>query len=68
MYDTKKLILGYFKLFIALKPFQHDYSSDFFVAKNLTGIEVDTTYTFLPDRDPGGFIRTGFFNVNLLQI
>ena len=34
MYDTKKIfILGYFKVFIAIKPFQNYHSSDIFGAK-----------------------------------
>ena len=34
MYDTKKIwILGYFKVFIAIKPFQNYHSSDVFGAK-----------------------------------
>ena len=34
MYDTKKIwIFGYFKLFISIKPFQNDHSSDVFGAK-----------------------------------
>ena len=34
MYDTKKIwILGYFKVFIAIKPFQNSHRSDVFGAK-----------------------------------
>ena len=65
MYDTKKIwILGYFKLFIAIKPFQNDHNSDVFGAKN----PQNTTQLKKRYRYDTDTFKNGVFDTDTLPI